>query len=91
MPITCLKYFLDMTILFINKCCVACNKIYNALRGIWYSLNNYTATNSSLSLHIPSAFNEYVTRQFKICCRGENDTFSNFNAYFRINLCFLTK
>ena len=35
--------------------------------------------------------NEYVTRQFKICCRGENDTFSNFNTYFRINLFFLIK
>ena len=32
-----------------------------------------------------SAFNEYVTRQFNMCCRGEKDTFSNFNTYF-INL-----
>ena len=48
-----LSIFLDVTDLFVNKYCVACNKFYNALRDIWYSLNNYTATNSSLSLHIP--------------------------------------
>ena len=36
-----LSIFLDVTDLFVNKCCVACNKFYNALRGIWYSLNNY--------------------------------------------------
>ena len=44
---------LDVTDLFVNKCFVTCNKFYNALRGILYSLNNYTATNSSRSLHIP--------------------------------------
>ena len=38
---------------FLNKCCVACNKFYNALRGILYSLNNYTVTNSPSSSHIP--------------------------------------
>ena len=48
-----LSIFLDVTDLFVTKCCVACNKFYNALRGILYSLNNYTATNSSTSLHIP--------------------------------------
>ena len=118
-----LNIFLDVTDVFVNKCCVACNKFYNALRGILYSLNNYTTTNSSPSSHIPmrqnfqflvfenksleigqcymvrhslnlltwlSAFNEYMTRQFKMCCRGEMDTFSNFNTYF-ISLCFLTK
>ena len=42
-----LSIFLDVTDLFVNKCCVTCNKFYNALRGILYSLNNYTATNSS--------------------------------------------
>ena len=29
-------------------------------------------------------FNEYVTRQFKMCCCGEKCTFSNFNTDFRI-------
>ena len=48
-----LSIFLDVTDLFVNKCCVPCNKFYNALRGILYSLNNYTATNSSPSSHIP--------------------------------------
>ena len=48
-----LSIFLDVTDLFVNKCCVACNKFYNALRGILYSLNNYMASNSSPSLHIP--------------------------------------
>ena len=45
-----LSIFLDVTDLFVNKCCVACNsnKFYNALKGILYSLNNYT----SPSLHI---------------------------------------
>ena len=47
-----LSIFLDVTDLFVKKCCVACNKFYNALRGILYSLNNYTATNSSPSSHI---------------------------------------
>ena len=56
MPITCLKYFLGCD-RFVNKCCVACNKFYNALRDILYSLNNYTATNSSHSLHIPMGQN----------------------------------
>ena len=37
-----LSIFLDVTDLFVNKCCVACNKFYNALRGILYSLNNYS-------------------------------------------------
>ena len=49
-----LSIFLDVTDLFVNKRCVACNKFYNALRGILYSLNNYMATNSSPSLHIPN-------------------------------------
>ena len=44
--------FLNGTDLVVNKCCVACNKFYNALRDILYSLNNYTATNSSPSSHI---------------------------------------
>ena len=52
MPITCLKYFLGCDRFFVNKCCVACNKFYNALRDILYSLNNYTATSSSPSSHI---------------------------------------
>ena len=52
-----LSIFLDVTDLFVNKCCVACNKFYNALRGILYSLNNYTATNSSPSSHIPMGQN----------------------------------
>ena len=47
-----LSICLDATDLFVNKCCVACNKFYNALRGILYFLNNYMATNSSSSLHI---------------------------------------
>ena len=37
-----LNIFLDVTDLFVNKCCVACNKFYYALRGILYSLNNYS-------------------------------------------------
>ena len=40
-------------------------------------------------LNIDIAFlyiNEYVTRQFKMCCRGEKGTFSNFNTEIRINL-----
>ena len=48
-----LSIFLDVTDLFVNKCCAACNKFYNALRGILYSLNKYTATSSSPSSHIP--------------------------------------
>ena len=57
MPITCLSIFLDVTDLFVNKCRVACNKFYNALGGMLYSLNNYTATNSSPSFHIPMGQN----------------------------------
>ena len=52
-----LSMCLDVTDLFENKCCVAYNKFYNALRGILYSLNNYTATNSSPSSHIPMGQN----------------------------------
>ena len=52
-----LSIFLDVTDLFVNICCVACNKFYNALRGIVYSLNDYTATNSSPSSHIPMGQN----------------------------------
>ena len=38
MQINCLKcFFLDVTNLFVNKCCVACNKLHNALRGIFFS------------------------------------------------------
>ena len=48
-----LDIFLAVTDLFVNKCCAACNKFYNALRGILYSLNNYTATKSFPSSHIP--------------------------------------
>ena len=36
-----LSIFLVVTDLFVNKYCVACNKFYNALRGVLYSLNNY--------------------------------------------------
>ena len=52
-----LSIFLDVTDLFVNKCCVACSKFYNALRDLLYSLNNYTATNSSPSSHIPMGQN----------------------------------
>ena len=38
-----------------------------------------------------SVFKEYVTRQLKMCCRGEKGTFSDFNTDYRIHLCFLTK
>ena len=33
-----LSIFSDVTDLFVNKCCVACNKFYNALRGIFFLL-----------------------------------------------------
>ena len=42
-------------------------------------------------LTLLSVFNEYVTREFKMCRHGEKGTFSNFNTDFRIDLCFLTK
>ena len=42
-----ISIFLDVTDLFVNKYCVACNKFYNVLR------DNYTATNSAPSSYIP--------------------------------------
>ena len=36
MSLTCIIFF-DVTDLFVNKCCVACNKFYNALRRIFFS------------------------------------------------------
>ena len=54
------------------------NKIYM----VRHSLNFWT---------LLSVFNEYVTRQFKVCCCGEKGTFSNTNTDFRIISMFPDK
>ena len=51
----------------------------------------YTLRHSLNFWTLLSVFNEYVTRQLRMCWCGEKGTFSNFNTAFRINLCFLTK
>ena len=71
-----LSIFLDVTDLFVNKCCVACNKFYNASRGILYSLNNDTATNSSPSSHIHMGQNFlFLVFENKSLEIGQSETF----------------